>query len=466
MASIVKRNKTYSVVYAYTDPNTGESRQKWETVGNLNAAKKRKAEIENGIYNGTLCTPTHHKVSELMHDFVTIYGQDRWGLSVYDSNTALISNYVNPVIGNMDIQDINARAADNYIRTLQNMSPVSTKNRKARTDKIPPKTIEKIVKLLRTAFKQAVRWELTSKNPFENVLVPKTKYTKREIWTVDTIRQALDACKDGRLYVAMHLAFACSCRLGEILGLTWDNVHITDEDISKDDASIFIEKELARCSLKALKMTGGGDVLHIFEPQLKNTVTRVVLKRPKTESSIRKIWLPRTLAFILRDWKKTQDGLKTFLGEEYEDNNLVVCLQNGKPCESRLIEEAFQRLKEDSGLPNVVFHSLRHSSTTYKLKLNHGDLKATQGDTGHAELDMITNVYAHILDEDRKANAQKFETSFYAAPTLHNPALHVQTESHSPVAPDLASLVEQFRKNPDLAESLKKLLLELPNSNL
>ena len=59
----------------------------------------------------------------------------------------------------------------------------------------------------------------------------------------------------------------------------------------------------------------------------------------------------------------------------------------------------------------MVFHSLRHSSTTYKLKLNHGDLKATQGDTGHAEIDMITSIYAHILDEDRKVNAQKFETA-------------------------------------------------------
>ena len=37
---------------------------------------------------------------------------------------------------------------------------------------------------------------------------------------------------------------------------------------------------------------------------------------------------------------------------------------------------------------------------------NHGDLKATQGDTGHAEIDMITSIYAHILDEDRKVNAQ------------------------------------------------------------
>ena len=66
----------------------------------------------------------------------------------------------------------------------------------------------------------------------------------------------------------------------------------------------------------------------------------------------------------------------------------------------------------------MVFHSLRHSSTTYKLKLNHGDLKATQGDTGHAEIDMITSIYAHILDEDRKVNAQKFETAFYAKPEV------------------------------------------------
>ena len=31
---------------------------------------------------------------------------------------------------------------------------------------------------------------------------------------------------------------------------------------------------------------------------------------------------------------------------------------------------------------------------------------------------MITSVYAHILDEDRKINAQKFESAFYANPNL------------------------------------------------
>jgi len=54
----------------------------------------------------------------------------------------------------------------------------------------------------------------------------------------------------------------------------------------------------------------------------------------------------------------------------------------------------------------VVFHSLRHTSVTYKLKLSGGDIKAVQGDSGHAQADMVTEVYGHILDEDRKKNAR------------------------------------------------------------
>ena len=122
----------------------------------------------------------------------------------------------------------------------------------------------------------------------------------------------------------------------------------------------------------------------------------------------------------MREFREKQTVVKELLEDEYEDYGLVIPMTNGRPCEERLIAEAFQRLREKAGLPNVVFHSLRHSSATYKLKLNKGDLKATQGDTGHAEIDMITKVYAHILDEDRKLNAQKFEAAFYANPDLRN----------------------------------------------
>ncbi len=411
MASLIKRKKSYSLVYYYTDEN-GETKQKWETIRNYQDALKRKAEVENELNKGTFIPPTDQTVREFLYDFVTMYGEQKWGISMYDGCTALIENYINPLIGDLKIQSITTRTTDKFVQTLQKTPAVGT-NVKPNKDGhfVTDKTIEKIIKLMRCAFGQAVRWEILSKNPFENTLIPKTTYKRRDIWDAETIMKALNECEDSKLYIAMNLSFACSLRIGEILGLTWDNVHISEEEIASDNAYVYIDKELERASKRALEALRTDSVLHIFPPLFSNTSTRVVLKKPKTESSIRQVWLPKTLAYILREWKQAQDELKEYLGEEYQDYNLVVALPNGRPCENRIIAKEFEKLKEKAGLPNVVFHSLRHSSTTYKLKLNHGDLKATQGDTGHAQIDMITNIYAHILDEDRKINAQKFETA-------------------------------------------------------
>ena len=138
----------------------------------------------------------------------------------------------------------------------------------------------------------------------------------------------------------------------------------------------------------------------------------------------------------------------------YQNFNLVIAQDNGRPVDQRMIEKDFNQLKTTAGLPNVVFHSLRHSSTTYKLKLNHGDLKATQGDTGHAEVDMITRIYAHILDEDRKINAQKFESSFYSNPDLRN----VRAPADPQPTIDVALLIQQLQNSPELANTLAALL--------
>ena len=363
-----------------------------------------------------------------------------------------------PIIGDMKVQDITTRVVDKYIQTLQKTPAVNTRTHHAKTEFVTNATIEKIIKLLRCAFKQAVRWELVAKNPFDNVVLPKVEYKKRDIWTADMIRTALDQCTDSKLYVAMNLSFACSLRMGEILGLTWENVYISDEDIAADNAYVYIDKELTRASKRAIETLGEKDIYYIFTPLMPNTSTRIILKKPKTDSGIRKVWLPKTLAYILREWKKSQDELKGFLGDEYQDFDLVVALPNGRPCEDRIILKEFAKLREDAGLPKVVFHSLRHSSTTYKLKLNHGDLKATQGDTGHAEIDMITSIYAHILDEDRKVNAQKFETAFYAKPDLRNVRPPEEPAKSEPATLDLESLVEQLQKSPELASALAALI--------
>ena len=87
-------------------------------------------------------------------------------------------------------------------------------------------------------------------------------------------------------------------------------------------------------------------------------------------------------------------------------------------------------------------------------KLNHGDIKATQGDTGHSQADMVTKVYAHILDEDRKVNAQKFESAFYANPYLRG----VQAPAEPAPALDVQSIILQLQQSPELLSVLTSLI--------
>ena len=162
MASIQKRGKKYAVVYTYTD-SADVKRQKWETYGTKKEAAARKAQVENEMNNGTFIPPSSVTVRDFLADFVELYGSKRWGLSAYSGNTGIINNYINPVIGDMNVQDVTRRTVDSFIAQLQKMKPVSTTYRNARSEFLPPNTIEKVCKVLHCAFRQAVRWDMVPK---------------------------------------------------------------------------------------------------------------------------------------------------------------------------------------------------------------------------------------------------------------------------------------------------------------
>ena len=93
--------------------------------------------------------------------------------------------------------------------------------------------------------------------------------------------------------------------------------------------------------------------------------------------------------------------------------DLIFCYEDGRPIQETTLTKHFHTALERAGLPRVPFHSLRHSSITYKLALSGGDIKAVQGDSGHAQAGMITERYGHILEENRRNTSQRFEELFY-----------------------------------------------------
>ena len=211
---------------------------------------------------------------------------------------------------------------------------------------------------------------------------------------------------------------------------------------------------------EVLQMAGKtlDDVLLVFPTNHKKNSTVRILKTPKTESSVRKIFLPKSVANMLVDWKVEQDEMKEILGDEYMDYNLVMASTFGLPLGDGAIRGPLKKLIEDYNLPPVVFHSFRHSSVTYKLKLNGGDIKAVQGDSGHAQVNMVTDVYSHILDDDRRKNAELFEEAFYEKKNL-DPQMHVQQENNNATVADEVDpeLLAKVLANPEMRALLNSL---------
>ena len=124
MASIIKRKTKYSVVYTYMDSN-GAKRQKWETCGSHAEAKKRKAEIEHQIDTGVFIPPNATTLSDFLDEYVSLYGVSTWAPSTFDGHTALISNYIKPIIGDVKLDDITPRLLTKFYKDLQTVKAVS-----------------------------------------------------------------------------------------------------------------------------------------------------------------------------------------------------------------------------------------------------------------------------------------------------------------------------------------------------
>lgn len=456
MASIIKRKSKYSVVY-YIEDESGVKRQKWESFDTSADAKKRKAEIEHQQATHTFIPPSAMTLSDLLEQYVTIYGVNTWAPSTYEGHKSLIDNYIRPLIGDLKLDDINPRLMDQFYKELKTVKAKARVYGPSKDGYVTPRTIREIHKLLRNAFNQAVKWELMARNPVQNATLPKCEERQREIWDAETLFKAIDLCDDDILKLAIHLSFACSLRMGELLGLTWDCMDISSESIESGKAFVYVDKELQRVSRDALSQTEEHGVKFKFPSILACRHTVLVLKEPKTKTSVRKVFLPRAVAEMLVERKKDVEELKELLGDEYTDYNLVFATTSGTPIEGSNISRLFNKLISENDLPRVVFHSIRHTSTTYKLMLSGGDIKGVQGDTGHAQATMVTERYAHILDDNRRMNAERFQQQFYSGTTKEEPEAQPNQVQPNDTDSKQALLLKLLTESPEMAAMLKSL---------
>lgn len=362
---IRKRSKNYIVYLEYVDKETNKKKQK--NMGSYplkRDATKRLVEVKEEIYKEELLLPNEMILSDFIVDFLEKYKMNL-SITTYNSYIRICKKYINPLLGDLKLCDIRPIHIQNYVDDL--------------LDLLTPQTIRVHLNILNLAFKRAYRLKLIKENVVQYVEVPKNKKFKNEIYNAEDMKNLLEKCRGSSLELPIILASGLGLRISEILGLTWNNIDFNDYTIT-------VEKITVRDNGK------------------------VILKEPKTESSIRTITAPKEIILILKQLKK--DRLAAKLKGEKSHRELIFYDKNLNPIGQDVISKRFRLFLNENDLKHIRFHDLRHSHVTMLIDAK-VPIKVISERVGHSNVNTTLNIYSHALKEMDKEASDKISATLF-----------------------------------------------------
>lgn len=120
----------------------------------------------------------------------------------------------------------------------------------------------------------------------------------------------------------------------------------------------------------------------------------------------------------LQQHKKLISKEKLFLGEEYQDFDLVIPTSKGTPIHQRNIVRTFHRYLKISGVRKITFHDMRHTHASLLFQ-NGANPKAVAERLGH-DVRTLMETYAHVMPNIQEEIANDFGSLFYNSQSTRN----------------------------------------------
>ncbi len=304
------------------------------------------------------------KFGYYFEQYLQNYGENRLRNSTITIYEGYLNKYIKPTIGKMDIEDISIEIMQSFFNNI------------LEKNKLKSKTLNNLKSVIHRCLKQAVKEKIISTNVSDYVELPKEEYKEVKILNEEEILILKKAIKDEPLGISIDIALRTGLRLGEILGLKWC-------DISFKDAELKVNRSLGREKIKTVY----------------GEKSTLVLRKPKTKTSIRTVPLQKGLKNKLKELKN--EKMKKYNLTDIEED-FVLSKKYKKPVDPRTIQEFFKRMQSKAGIGNYKFHALRHTFTSRAVKTGVSD-KVISEILGHTNVTTTLNIYTHISDDMKKS---------------------------------------------------------------
>lgn len=345
-----EKNKKWSVQFSYKD-YYGNTRRKHK----LGFKTKRDAKQ----YMDEFIKKQQSNIDMTFASFLDEYKENMY-LDLRDSTIAtkthIIELHILPYFKNKSISEITALDIKRWQNAIKKKGYSDAYLRTINTQ-------------LSAIFNHAVDFYNLSKNPCKGAgLMGKSKSGNMGIWSQDEMEQFLEAVKDKPvIYYAFFLMYWTGLRVGELLAL-----NINDIDLEKGILSV----------TKSLNRVKSEDIIG----------------EPKTQCSIRKIYLPK---FVV---EKMREYINMLYGRTGSDRLFTVTKSH--------LEKEIKRGAELAGLKKIRVHDLRHSHAS--ILISKGvDIATISSRLGHEKISTTLNTYSHMFEASAAGVANMLDDMYF-----------------------------------------------------
>lgn len=312
-----------------------------------------------------------YTVSDALDDFLQ-HGEGfrGWAPATSRSYSSTIEQHLRPTLGRVLLRDLSVRQVQGLLDRLL-------------TSGHSGRHVAQVRGVLRTAIAHAMRRELVGRNVAAIAASPPVRREEMHALSTAELARLFEALEGERLRPLIVTAATLGLRRGELMALRWSDVDLSARTLTVRRTGARIDGEY-------------------------------VEGQPKSARSRRTITLPPAIVTLLRGQSATVAAERLQLGPAWRDQDRVFPREDGAELGAETIRKALGRGLASAGLPHIRFHDLRHSAATMLLAAG-GSLRDVQEMLGHASYALTADTYAHVLDDQRQATAERIERTLGAA---------------------------------------------------
>jgi integrase len=348
MASIRKRNWTNkegkkSFCWMVDFKNNEGKRDSQSGFKTKVEAEAFRAKVEHSLNTGSYIKDNKMLFEVAMETFIESHISHYCKFSTADTYKSIIYQHILPFFKGKKINDIKPAVIHSFI--------TDRKDNKASLSRI-----NEILKVLKVFFNKLEELEIIQNNPTK--CIKKLKDVKKEmaILSIEQTNLLLESSKNTsqQAYILIMTAIFTGMRQGELLALTWEDIDFSNNIIN-----------------------------------INKTVYDGIVTTTKTESSVRKITMCKSLKKALQEWK-----LKT------SNDNLVFPNKKGNHIDKKnLTARIFKPILKKANLPNIRWHDLRHTYASIMIS-ERASMRVVQEQLGHKSYKTTMDTYTHTLASD------------------------------------------------------------------